>query len=220
MTENDVRNGWVVLRTLAFQALSLPPLPLLSEDATSEVPDADTGQQIMVDAGPAALLACETIATVDRLRMDAEDLRAGRAGLRAEVARLEARIRELLNRNEVLEAGRRTESVRNAVQRAHPGGTLVEWYVNGDHPRDGFDSRDHDHEGDVVRRFRHPGVEGTATCPVCHHAVNDHGWIEPDDDDGDPTRSGQTVCPGDTVTEHAPYQVFRRGTVAPSCIVM
>lgn len=74
------------------------------------------------------------------------------------------------------------------------------WNQNGDHPDDNIwrpfeDTRklpDDPREGAVVRYFRHPGVDGNATCAVCHRRMNDHGWI---DTQGD----GRTVCPGDWI---------------------
>lgn len=100
------------------------------------------------------------------------------------------------------------------------GTTFTVWRRNGDHPRDGYDPAHPDREGYVVRRFRDPEVSGKSICPVCAKSVMIHGWIEPNSNDGDVTRSGQIVCPGDLVSENAPYRVLRRGTVDPSRIVM
>ncbi len=94
-----------------------------------------------------------------------------------------------------------------------------QWFKNGDHPLDyskdhyGFDNgklrkfngqerREKGWEGDIVRYFRHPWVDGTRSCERCGVVMNDHGWI-------DTTEGGHTVCPGDwiitgTAGEHYP----------------
>lgn len=83
------------------------------------------------------------------------------------------------------------------------------WHKNGDHPRDyqktvqGYSGgyltdfapefqRDNDWEGQVVRRFRHPYIDGDKLCTECGRKAHDHGWI----DDGG---HGMRVCPGDWI---------------------
>lgn len=86
----------------------------------------------------------------------------------------------------------------------------TQWYKNGDHPLDHVEKTDpltgeiitaemqkeNDYEGAVVRRFRHPGVNGTDVCPSCNRIVDDHGWI---DSDLTKTPDGAVVCPSDYV---------------------
>ena len=70
----------------------------------------------------------------------------------------------------------------------------VQWFKNGDHPKD------HDHigegpflgEGKVVRYFRHPSVSGTKICSKCSNTMHNHGWI-------DTLEGGHTACPGDWI---------------------
>jgi hypothetical protein len=47
-------------------------------------------------------------------------------------------------------------------------------------------------EGQVVRRFRRPDVNGKQPCQHCSKLMNDHGWI-------DTLEGGHIVCPGDFV---------------------
>lgn len=51
-------------------------------------------------------------------------------------------------------------------------------------------------EGDVVRYFRHPGVDSRLICQDCGHTMHDHGWI---DSTNTLNPSGCTVCPGDWI---------------------
>jgi len=77
----------------------------------------------------------------------------------------------------------------------------IKWWKNGDHPRDDVevlldeDGIPFESEGKVVRRFRHPGLDGHALCAVCNQAWDVHGWV---DSGGD----GQIVHPGDDVITH------------------
>lgn len=83
------------------------------------------------------------------------------------------------------------------------------WHKNGDHPedylhdREGFDGEDfrvwpasyakeHDWEGEVVRRYRTPDDYGDRPCGHCNREMNDHGWI-------DTLEGGHIVCPGDWI---------------------
>lgn len=85
------------------------------------------------------------------------------------------------------------------------------WYKNGDHPADyaepvdGFENgeltefspafqRENDWEGQVVRRYRRPGVSGTIKCGRCGYRLHDHGWI-------DQGENGVTVCPGSEIVK-------------------
>ncbi|MET7687965.1 hypothetical protein ABZT06_08290 [Streptomyces sp. NPDC005483] len=66
----------------------------------------------------------------------------------------------------------------------------VQWWVNGDHPEDGHP----EHEGRVVRYFRHPDPEyaGDKLHEPCSRIWHVHGWI-------DTLEGGHTVCPGDWI---------------------
>lgn len=65
------------------------------------------------------------------------------------------------------------------------------WYQNGDHPLDNRD-RGELKEGDLVRYYRNPGMDGTAFCSECGFMFHDHGWI-------DTREGGFIVCPGDWI---------------------
>jgi hypothetical protein len=82
----------------------------------------------------------------------------------------------------------------------------TQWFENGDHPedyassRDGFESgalreftrKANNWEGDVVRYYRHPGVEGQKECKRCQIIMHLHGWV-------DTLEGGHIVCPGDWI---------------------
>jgi hypothetical protein len=85
----------------------------------------------------------------------------------------------------------------------------TQWFKNGDHPEDyskrrtiiqgsdlvtvpGSFAQERDWEGDVVRCFRRPDVDGNSTCDHCTCVMNDHGWI-------DTLEGGHIVCPGDFI---------------------
>jgi len=74
----------------------------------------------------------------------------------------------------------------------------TQWFKNGDHPKDYADNEDgagrkaNDWEGDVVRRFRDPGVFWKSTCRHCGEIMHVHGWI-------DTLEGGHIVCPGDWI---------------------
>lgn len=87
--------------------------------------------------------------------------------------------------------------------------TATQWFRNGDHPLDyskvhhGFEKgemrefspeyrKEHGWEGDIVRYFRRPDVEGDKPCQHCARIMNDHGWI-------DTLEGGHNVCPGDWI---------------------
>jgi len=73
----------------------------------------------------------------------------------------------------------------------------IRWLRNGDHPKDYSqpDFKENSYEGEVVRYFRHPSIDGRSLCPQCSNPTHDHGWI---DQGGG---FGVTVCPGDWVLE-------------------
>ncbi len=81
------------------------------------------------------------------------------------------------------------------------------WERNGDHPLDYagdvYDPmgdltytaeyrREHDWEGALVRRFRHPEIAGWKKCQDCQYSYDSHGWI-------DIGEEGHRVCPGDWI---------------------
>jgi hypothetical protein len=83
------------------------------------------------------------------------------------------------------------------------------WFKNGDHPLDyaeaitGYEggelrdfpaayAREHGWEGQIVRYFRRPDIDGESACRECGAIFNAHGWI-------DKGGSGLIVCPGDWV---------------------
>lgn len=77
---------------------------------------------------------------------------------------------------------------------ADPPLKVVQWWSNGDHPRDHADGRPSDWEGAVVRYYRSPDVSGRAVHDVCGRIFHDHGWI-------DHGPHGHCVCPGDVIVE-------------------
>ena len=73
-----------------------------------------------------------------------------------------------------------------------------QWFKNGDHPEDypvlmhDKEAREHGGEGDVVRYFRRPDVDGSSCCQKCGESMGIHGWI-------DTLEGGHIVCPGDWI---------------------
>lgn len=70
----------------------------------------------------------------------------------------------------------------------------TQWYTNGDHPQDSTDRMQpfmDACEGEVVRYFRHPDVDGDST-HECGFIWNNHGFI-------DTREGGHAVCPGDWI---------------------
>ena len=84
-----------------------------------------------------------------------------------------------------------------------------QWFKNGDHPLDY--SRTHqclengqlrdfqpqerqanEWEGDVVRYYRTPSLDGKQACKHCGKIMHEHGWI-------DTLEGGHIVCPGDWI---------------------
>lgn len=76
----------------------------------------------------------------------------------------------------------------------------TQWFKNGDHPQDRCEKiwQDPEHreffwsEGEVVRYYRLPSLNGQAPCKHCDGIMHDHGWI-------DTLEGGHIVCPGDWV---------------------
>jgi hypothetical protein len=66
---------------------------------------------------------------------------------------------------------------------------LVQWFKNGDHPKDG----DPNTEGEVVGYCDNPDATDEGLCNYCYKPNKDHGLI-------DQGVIGTEVCPGDWVT--------------------
>ena len=70
--------------------------------------------------------------------------------------------------------------------------------MNGDHPEDNcrvITPSDGDpflSEGNIVRYFRHPDINGEHRCERCEVIMHSHGWI-------DTLEGGSRVCPGDWI---------------------
>lgn len=91
------------------------------------------------------------------------------------------------------------------------------WNRNGDHPLDYDKSvvtthfgegeevmgvtvhpdhqREHDWEGQLVRRYRNPFAE-SAWCDECHREWDEHGWVDHVQHKGNSIEIDYTVCPG------------------------
>ncbi len=82
----------------------------------------------------------------------------------------------------------------------------IQWFKNGDHPEDHDEfgsaidcdmarEKYYDYlqtEGKIVRRYRHPDIDGEKKCEHCRKEMKHHGWI-------DTLEGGHIVCPGDWV---------------------
>lgn len=85
----------------------------------------------------------------------------------------------------------------------------TQWFKNGDHPEDyankrvalkneeivfvsGEEAKEMQWEGEVVRYFRRPDVDGNSICDHCSRIMDEHGWI-------DTLEGGHIVCPGDFI---------------------
>ena len=85
----------------------------------------------------------------------------------------------------------------------------TQWFKNGDHPDDflkdmdgledgkpkifsGAYRKERNWEGDVVRYYRTPSLDGQDKCKHCGRIMHDHGWI-------DTLEGGHIVCPGDWI---------------------
>jgi len=64
----------------------------------------------------------------------------------------------------------------------------IQWFKNGDHPEDQSTEK----EGNVVRYYRNPLVNGAGLCKHCGIVMVNHGWI-------DTLEGGHIVCPGDWI---------------------
>lgn len=69
------------------------------------------------------------------------------------------------------------------------------WCQNGDHPEDRY-VKGSMNEGALVRRYRHPSIDGLVECEKCGFMMHDHGWI---DSEMTVDPNGETVCPGSYV---------------------
>jgi len=73
----------------------------------------------------------------------------------------------------------------------------TQWFKNGDHPKDNSEELTGTDGpflsgGKVVRRYRHPNIDGQTKCDKCSDIMHNHGWI-------DKLEEGETVCPGDWI---------------------
>lgn len=79
----------------------------------------------------------------------------------------------------------------------------TQWFKNGDHPEDHSFRAAHieanasypkirEWEGQVVRYYRHPDMDGQTACRHCGIIMHKHGWI-------DTLEGGHIVCPGDFI---------------------
>jgi len=73
-----------------------------------------------------------------------------------------------------------------------------QWSKNGDHPKDNThfvaikDGKSFNSEGEIVKYYRNPILDGEWPCPLCNNLMHFHGWI-------DTLEGGHIVCPGDWV---------------------
>ena len=74
----------------------------------------------------------------------------------------------------------------------------TQWRKNGDHPQDNCEmiteteGPDFLSEGEVVRYYRTPDMDGQHPCKHCADIMHNHGWI-------DTLEGGHNVCPGDWI---------------------
>jgi hypothetical protein len=69
-----------------------------------------------------------------------------------------------------------------------------QWFKNGDHPFD-YSTEEQQRlgwEGELVRYYRTPDIDGQHKCEHCGNIMHDHGWI-------DTLEGGHIVCPGDWI---------------------
>lgn len=93
-----------------------------------------------------------------------------------------------------------------------------QWFKNGDHPLDyskeheGLDGGEirmftaterkaNQWEGDIVRYYRHPEVDGRTQCKHCDKPMHVHGWI-------DTLEGGHIVCPGDWIIQGVKGEMY------------
>lgn len=76
----------------------------------------------------------------------------------------------------------------------------TQWFRNGDHPKDNVFRKFEDtrktpvlaREGEIVRYYRNPKLDGQSDCNHCKYKMHNHGWIET-------LEGGHIVCPGDWI---------------------
>ncbi len=74
----------------------------------------------------------------------------------------------------------------------------TQWFTNGDHPEDNVaviqkeDDSTFETEGEIVRYYRTPDLDGQTLCKHCGDIMHDHGWIET-------LEGGHIVCPSDYI---------------------
>lgn len=85
----------------------------------------------------------------------------------------------------------------------------IQWFKNGDHTNDydsdhqGFEAgnlrtftgayrKEMEWEGDIVRYYRTPDMDGQTPCKHCNVIMHEHGWI-------DTLEGGHIVCPSDWI---------------------
>ncbi len=82
----------------------------------------------------------------------------------------------------------------------------TQWLENGDHPQDNsvmVDGPDESFlsEGEVVRYYRHPKMDGDTQCSKCGNNMHWHGWIET-------LEGGHIVCPKDFIITGIAGEVY------------
>lgn len=76
----------------------------------------------------------------------------------------------------------------------------TQWFMNGDHPKDDcfrpFENTGKmpikKREGNIVRYYRTPDLDGKTKCKKCGDIMHNHGWI-------DTLEGGHIVCPADWI---------------------
>ena len=70
----------------------------------------------------------------------------------------------------------------------------TQWFENGDHPQDYSteEQKRQGWEGEVVRYYRTPDLDGQTICKHCGEIMHNHGWI-------DTLEGGHIVCPSDWI---------------------
>jgi len=73
---------------------------------------------------------------------------------------------------------------------------VCRWFKNGDHPEDNCcpisPANPALSEGEIVRYYRTPDLDGKNSCKHCGIIMHLHGWI-------DTLEGGHIVCPGDWI---------------------
>ncbi|KKN53612.1 hypothetical protein LCGC14_0600430 [marine sediment metagenome] len=77
---------------------------------------------------------------------------------------------------------------------------VSQWFKNGDHPEDNCLRPFEDtgkmptepREGEIVRYYRTPDLDGQDECKKCGDIMHNHGWI-------DTLEGGHIVCPADWI---------------------